>query len=273
MCRVLGISRASVYAAQHRAPSAHARRDQALVTRIHVLHGASRRTYGAPRIHAALTQAGEAVSRKRVARLMRAERLRGAAPRRRRAHAASDRTAETPNRLARAFQPSAQLNRAWVADLTYLPYHGGTAYLAVVLDVASRAVIGWAVAPHLRTTLPLAALQQALCTRRPPAGALHHSDRGVQYQSAPYAALLAQHGLVRSLSATGNCYDNAVVESFFSTLKREGATTERHSLPEIRSALFDYIEIWYNRARLHSSLGYHAPYAYERQLINPTRAA
>lgn len=273
MCRVLGISRASYYAAAHRAPSARARRDRALATRIHVLHAASRRTYGAPRIHAALAQAGEGVSRKRVARLMRAERLRGTTPRRWRAHAASDPAARTPNRLARAFAPATQLNRVWVADITYLPYHGGMAYLAVVLDVASRAVVGWAVEPHLLTPLPLAALQQALRTRRPAAGALHHSDRGVQYQSAAYTALLAQHALVPSLSATGNCYDNAVVESFFSTLKRECNTAVPTSLRELRSLLFDYIELWYNRARLHSSLGYRAPYAYEAQLPTPTRAA
>lgn len=273
MCRVLGISRASFYAAERRPPSARAVRDRALATRIHVVHGASRRTYGAPRIHAALIQAGEAVGRKRVARLMRAERLRGTAPRRWRAAAASDGTVATPNRLARAFQPSAQLNRAWVADITYLPYRGGMAYLAVVLDVASRAVVGWAVEPHLLTTLPVAALRQALLTRRPAPGALHHSDRGVQYQSAAYDALLAEHGLVPSLSATGNCYDNAVAESFFSTLKRECDTATPTSLRELRSLLFDYIEIWYNRARLHSSLGYRAPCAYEAQLPTPTRAA
>jgi transposase InsO family protein len=273
MCRVLGISRAAYYAAQQRAPSARALQDRALVTRIHVLHQASRRTYGAPRIRAALLAQGEAVSRKRVARLIRAERLRGVVPRRWRATAASDPRATTPNRLARAFAPSPQLNRAWVADITYLPYRGGTAYLAVVLDVASRAVVGWALEPHLQTTLPLAALQQALLTRRPATGALHHSDRGVQYQSGAYEAMLAHHGLVRSLSAIGNCYDNAVVESFFSTLKRECPTTERSSIMELRSVLFDYIKIWYNRARLHSSLGYRAPFVYEAQLMTRERAA
>lgn len=273
MCRVLGLARAAYYAARGRAPSARALRDRALVTRIHVLHQASRRTYGAPRIHAALQAQGEAVSRKRVARLMRAERLRGLPPRRWRVLAGSDPHAPAPNRLAREFAPSLHLNRAWVADITYLPYRGGTAYLAVVLDVASRAVVGWALEPHLHTSLPLAALQQALLTRRPPAGALHHSDRGVQYQSGVYETLLAHHGLVRSLSATGNCYDNAVAESFFSTLKRECPTTERSSVRELRALLFDYIEIWYNRARLHSSLGYRAPFVYEAQLTTPERAA
>lgn len=273
MCRVLEVSRSAYYAAQHRPESAHAQRDRALIGHIQAVHQASRGRYGAPRVYQTLRQAGEVVSRKRIARLMQAVHLAGATPRRWRATSASAREAACPNRLARAFAPSAALNRAWVADITYLPYHGGTAYLAVVLDLASRAVIGWALAPHLLTTLPLQALQQALATRRRYAGALHHSDRGVQYQSAGYQALLAHHGLIPSLSATGNCYDNAVAESFFSTLKRECETAERTSLREIRSALFDFIEIWYNRQRLHSSLGYRAPLTYEVQVTHSERAA
>ena len=273
MCRVLGVSRAAYYAAAGRAPSARASADVSLTTTIRAIHQGSRGTYGAPRVQAALKQGGHAVSRKRVARLMQEAGLAGRMRRRWRQPAPSDPTALTPNRLARAFAPSAALNRAWVADITYLPYQGGTAYLAVILDVASRAVVGWAVESHLMATLPLSALRQALYSRRPPRGTLHHSDRGIQYQSASYLALLAQHQLVPSLSAVGNCYDNAVMESFFSTLKRECTTAERHSVAELRSALFDYLEIWYNRARLHSSLGYRAPLAYEAQLPSPDRAA
>lgn len=273
MCRVLGVSRAAYYASVDRPLSVRGCRDQRLTTQIAALHHGSRRTYGAPRIQAALAQAGEAVSRKRVARLMRAAGLRGRMRRRWRVVAPGDASATSPNLLGRAFAPSAQLNHAWVADITYLPYRGGVAYLAVVLDVASRAVIGWALEGHLMASLPLAALRQALFTRRPPPGTLHHSDRGVQYQSAAYAAVLTQHHLVRSLSATGNCYDNAVMESFFSTLKREVDLTARSALAELRAVLFDYLEIWYNRARLHSSLGYRAPLAYEAQLRTPHRAA
>lgn len=273
MCRVLGVSRSGYYAARTRAPSARAQRDALLQTQIRAVHTASRRTYGAPRIHHVLQQAGEAIGRKRVARLMRAARLQGSMPRRWRVSAGSDRAAATPNRLARAFAPTTTLDRVWVADITYLPYRGGTGYLAVVLDLASRAVIGWAVESHLLTSLPLQALDQALYTRRARPGTLHHSDRGSQYQSAPYQARLAGRGLVPSLSATGNCYDNAVMESFFNTLKRECDTTERTSLREIRSVLFDYLEIWYNRQRLHSSLGYRSPLTYEAQLAHNDRAA
>lgn len=273
MCRVLAVSRSGYYASRTRAPSARARRDAVLQAQIRVVHTASRRTYGAPRIQQALQQAGARVGRKRVARLMRTAHLQGLTPRRWRVQAGSERTAATPNRLARAFAPTTALDRVWVADITYLPYRGGTAYLAVVLDLASRAVIGWAVDAHLLTTLPLDALEQALLSRRPRPGTLHHSDRGSQYQSAAYQARLADRGLVPSLSASGNCYDNAVVESFFNTLKRECDTTERASLREIRSALFDYLEIWYNRQRLHSSLGYRAPATYEAQLPHNDRAA
>jgi transposase InsO family protein len=273
MCRVLALSPAAYYAGRARPASARAQRDQALTPHIRAIHATSRGTYGAPRVQHALRQRGERVGRKRVARLMRSIHLAGKTARRGRAASPSARDAVCPNHLARMFAPSARLNAAWVADVTYLPHRGGVAYLAVLLDVASRAVIGWAVAPHLLTTLPLAALRQALYTRRPPPGTLHHSDRGAQYQSAAYQTCLAAHGLQPSLSATGNCYDNAVVESFFGTLKLECDLTACTSVRELRTRLFDYIDIWYNRRRLHSSLGYQAPLSYEAQLTNPDRAA
>ncbi len=180
MCRVLGVSAAGYYAAQSRAPSARARRDVDLTTHIAVVHQASRGTYGAPRIHAALQQAGERISRKRVARLMDAAALCGRTRRRGRPRSSSDPEAPVRNVLARAFAPSAALNTAWAADITYVPYAGGMAYLAVVLDLASRAVIGWALEGHLTTPLPEAALHQALLTRRRRGPTLHHSDRGTQ---------------------------------------------------------------------------------------------
>jgi transposase InsO family protein len=273
MARVLGVSASGYYAAQRRPPSARTQRDADLTTHIAVLHRASRGSYGAPRIHDALQQAGTTVSRKRVARLMQAAALVGTTPRRWRAHAASDPSAPTPNVLARAFAPSAALNTAWAADITYLPYAGGTAYLAVVLDLASRRVIGWALDSHLLTTLPMAALQAALATRPRQGPTLHHSDRGVQYVSAAYRQLLVAHGLTPSLSATGNCYDNAVVESFFGTLKREGDFASCPSVRALRAAIGDYIDGWYNPHRLHSSLGYQSPLQYEAQLRTLARAA
>lgn len=273
MARVLGVSVSGYYAAQRRGPSARAQRDADLTTHIAVVHRVSRGTYGAPRIRDALRQAGELVSRKRVARLMRDAALVGTAPRRWRASSASDPTAPAPNILARAFTPSAALNTVWVADITYLPYGGGMAYLAVVLDLASRAVVGWALESHLLTTLPAAALRTALATRRRTGPTIHHSDRGVQYVSAPYRDLLAAHGLTQSLSATGNCYDNAVIESFFGTLKRECAFTDCPSVRALRQTIEDYIDGWYNPHRLHSSLDYRSPLQYETQLRTSTRAA
>lgn len=273
MARVLGVSASGYYAAQRRPPSARTQRDADLTTHIAVLHRTSRGSYGAPRIHDALQQAGEAVSRKRVARLMQAAALVGTTPRRWRVTAASDPAAPTPNVLARAFAPTRALNTAWAADITYLPYTGGTAYLAVVLDLASRAIIGWALESHLLTTLPVAALQAALATRPRQGPTIHHSDRGVQYVSAPYRQLLAAHGLTPSLSATGNCYDNAVVESFFGTLKRECDVTPCASVRAVRQTLADYIDGWYNPHRLHSSLGYQAPLQYEARLRTSARAA
>ncbi|BAH39939.1 putative transposase orfB for insertion sequence element [Gemmatimonas aurantiaca T-27] len=184
MARVLRVSCSGYYASRHRPPSARAERDADLTTQIAVVHRVSRGTYGAPRVQEALQQAGERVSRKRVARLMYAATLVGKTSRRWRASSPSDPTAATPNVLARDFAPSTALNARWGADITYLHYDGGTAYLAVVQDLASRAIVGWALAPHLLTTLPAAALRRALL--RPRLGrVLHHSDRGVQYVSAP----------------------------------------------------------------------------------------
>ena len=273
MARVLGVSVSGYYAARQRPLSARAQRDRDLTTHIAVVHQVSRGSYGAPRVHQALHHAGEAVSRKRVARLMQAAALVGHTPRRWRPRRGSDPAATPGNVLARAFAPSAALNTAWAADITYLPYAGGTAYLAVVMDLASRAIVGWALEGHLLTTLPDAALRTALARRRRRGPTLHHSDRGVQYLSAPYRDLLQAHGLEQSLSAPGNCYDNAVVESFFGTLKRECALHGCPSVRALRATIGDYIDGWYNPHRLHSSLGYQAPLVYEAQLRNSTRAA
>jgi putative transposase len=272
MCRELGVSRSAYYAAQRRTHSAHATRDAALGAQIQTLYVQSRGTYGAPRIYHALQQAGEAVSRKRVARLMREAALVGTTRRRWKAHRPVP-LASAPNHLARAFAPSATRNRVWVADVTQLAYRGGTAYLAVVLDLASRAVVGWQVTEHALAQLPLDALQAALTRRCPAPGLLHHSDRGVQYQSVAYQQLLARVQAIPSWSGIGNCYDNAVVESFFATLKHECPVTACPTLRLVRLVLFDYLERWYNLRRLHSSLGYVAPLTHEARHTHPECAA
>ena len=275
MCRVLGVSRSGFYAAQRRRPSARAEADERLEVEIRVVHKASRRTYGSPRVHAQLRGQGVACGRKRVARLMRAAALVGR--RRRRGRTTTDSRHAHPvaaNVLDRQFDVPAMAgcDRVWAGDITYLATREGWLYLAVVLDLASRRVIGWAMRHTLERGLTLDALRMALASRRPGPGVLHHSDRGSQYACGDYQALLAAHGMACSMSRRGDCWDNAVVESFFATLKTElvedadWATRE-----EARAAVFEWIEVWYNRARLHSSLGYRSPAEYEAQEL--TQAA
>lgn len=180
---------------------------------------------------------------------------------------------EVPNRLARAFAPRGPCNRRWVADVTQFTHRGGLAYLAVVLDLDSRAIVGWHVLAHASVTLPLTALQRALHTRQPAPGLLHHSDRGAQYRSAAYQQLLHHAQAIPSFSAIGNCYDNAVIESFFATLKHECPLQHCDSLRTVRLVLTDYIESWYNRHRLHSTLHYVAPLVFETRRAHPEHAA
>jgi len=279
MCRVLGVSKAGYYAwatRQVRPPSGRAAADAALAAAIGAVHAESRRTYGSPRVHAALRARGTRVGAKRVARLMRARGLRARAPRRfRPATTQSAHAFETPpNALARRFGVGDAAHRApdrvWVGDVTYLRTLEGWLYLAVVLDLASRRVVGWAMRHTLERGLTLDALRMAAAARRPAPGVLHHTDRGSQYACGEYRALLAAHGMRCSMSRVGDCWDNAVAESFFATLKRElpppadGAAWPTRDAA--RSAVFEYIEAWYNRRRLHSSLGYLSPVEYEAQL-------
>jgi transposase InsO family protein len=267
-CRVLGVSRAGFYAWRARPPSARARADAELTAVIHRLHAESRGVYGSPRVHAELRAAGRRHGRKRVARLMRAAGLQGCHRRRRRPRTtvADPAAAPAPNRVHRDFNPPAP-NRVWLADITYVPTEEGWLYLAAVLDAFSRKVVGWAMADHLRTELVLDALDLALATRRPAAGLVHHSDRGCQYTALAFGRRLAESGLVPSMSRTGNCWDNAVAESFFATLKRELVDRpDRAPWPTraaARQALFDYIEVFYNRRRRHSTLRFLSPAAYE----------
>jgi putative transposase len=277
-CRVLGVSRAGYYAWRGRGPSARARADAELTAVIHRLHAESRGTYGAPRIQADLRGEGRRHGRKRVARLMRQAGLAGCHRRRRRPRTtvADPAAAPAPNRVQRDFTPPAP-DRLWLADITYVPTEEGWLYLAAVLDAFSRRVVGWAMTDHLRTELVLDALELALRQRRPAAGLVHHSDRGCQYSALAFGRRLAESGLVPSMSRTGNCWDNAVAESFFATLKRELVDRpDRPAWPTraaARQAIFEYVEVFYNRQRRHSTLHYLSPAAYEAAHQAATAAA
>ena len=283
MCRVLHVAPAGFYAAQRRAPSRRAREDAVLRLSVRARHAESDGTYGAPRIYRALrpllAAQGVTCGRHRVARLLRLEGCQGVATRRYRVTTTVADAADphAPNRLARQFAVgtnAAALDQRWGADMTYLPTRAGWLYLAVVLDVASRRVIGWAMGSTLAQTLPLAALAMARQTRRPAAGVLHHSDRGRQYSSAAYRAALAEAGSVASMSRRGDCWDNAVVESFFATLKTELIDRRAWATrAEVQQAVFRYIEGWYNPHRLHSALGYQSPVQYEATLRQQSRVA
>ena len=264
MCRVLAVSRAGYYAWCARPVSVRARTDAMLATRLRVLHAGSRRTYGSPRLHAELRAEGVACGRHRVARVMRQLGLAATPPRRFRVTTDSAHAAPiVPNQLARDFTVG-PANQRWAADLTYLPTAEGWAYLAVVLDLGSRRVVGWAFGDRLVGALPRTALDRALTRRRPAAGLLHHSDRGAQYAAYAYQALLGAHGGTPSMSRRGDCWDNAVVESFFATLKKECVRHEIYATRAVaHAALGDYIEGWYNKRRRHSALGYLSPEAYE----------
>lgn len=265
MCRVLQVSRGGFYAWLRRPPSDRAQQDTRLQVAIAVSHRRSKGTYGTPRIHRDLRAGGHRVSRKRVARLMRAAGLRGLTRRRFRVTTQSGHAQPVaPNRLARQFA-AGQRPRVWAADITYCWTAEGWLYLAVLLDLSSRRVVGWATSDRLERQLVLTALHRALALR-PPA-ALHHSDRGSQYASTDYQALLTAQGIRCSMSRRGDCYDNAVVESFFATLKRELLDRQRWATRhEVERALAEYIDGWYNAERRHSSLGYLSPAAFEQRL-------
>lgn len=264
MCRVLAVSRTGYYAWRARRPSARAQQDTRLRLVIRTIHAASQRRYGQPRIHRELRDEHQVrCSPKRVARLMRLDGLRGKRVRRYRTTTQADGTPPAPNRLQRQFRVP-RLNQVWASDVTACLTAEGWLYLAVVLDLASRRVIGWATGRTSGQELTLPALRQALARRRPPAGLLHHSDRGMHYTGTSYQRLLTAHGGTASMSRRGDCWDNAVVESFFATLKTE-LDTDWRSRAEGTDALRQYIA-WYNGERLHSTLGYVSPAVFERQL-------
>ena len=271
MCRVLEVVPSGYYQWRRRSPSAHAIADERLLLNVRIAFDASGKTYGAPRVHRDLRAEGLQVGKKRVARLMQQAGLVGRAPRRR-GVATTDSNHDHPiasNLLARQFDVNGVRtpNTVWVSDITYVPTREGWLYLAVVLDLASRRVVGWAMRETLEAELALAALRMALAVRRPARGLIHHSDRGVQYACGEYRELLAAHGAVASMSRRGDCWDNAVAESFFATLEVE--LIDRNDWATragARRAIFQYIEAWYNPHRRHSTLDYVSPSAYERQL-------
>ena len=265
MCRVLAVARAGYYAWRRRGPSARAQLDTHLRVTIRAIHAASHQRYGRPRIHQALRAHGVRCGAQRVARLMRLDGLRGKRSRRYRLTTQADGTPPAPNHLARQFAV-ARLNHVWASDVTAWPTAAGWLYVAVVLDVASRRVIGWAAGATPGQELTLPALQQALERRQPPGGLLHHSDRGMHYTGARYQQRLAAHRITPSMSRRGDCWDNAVVESFFATLKTElVADANWRSHPEAIAALRQYLA-WYNGQRLHSTLRYLSPADYEARL-------
>jgi len=264
MCRVLGVSPGGYYARRARPPSARARADAALSVRIAEIHRRSRQTYGVPRIYAELRAQSLRVGRKRVARLMRTAGLYGASRRRWVTTTVRDRAAKpAPDLVERNFT-AAMPNRLWVADITYIPTWAGFLYLAVVLDAFSRKIVGWAMATHLRTELVLAALNMALGQRRP-SGVIHHSDQGSQYTAFAFGKRCDEAGVRPSMGSVGDCFDNAMCESFFATLECE--LLDRISFKtqiEARMAVFDFVEGWYNPHRRHSALDYRSPSDYER---------
>lgn len=274
MCRVLGVSHSGFYDWQHRAPSQRAMDDMVLTERIRQVHADSRETYGRPRVRAELAAQGVRVGGKRIARLMRRAGLQGISKRR----ASTVTTRRDPRErpaadLVRRCFRAERANQLWVADMTYVPTWAGFIYLAVVLDVFSRRIVGWSMGERMTAELVLAALNMALAQRKPQ-DVIHHSDQGSQYTSLAFGQRCAEMGVRPSMGSVGDAYDNAMAESFFATLECE--LIERRSFrskAEAKAALFSYIEGWYNPRRRHSALGYHSPVEFERRVVAQARAA
>jgi putative transposase len=264
-CRVLGVSPSGYYAWTSRPRSKRAQADESLLLKIREIHRGSRGTYGAPRIHAELAAQGLAVSRKRVARLMREASLEGAS--RRRKFSTTVRSADrrqAPDLVERNFVAEGP-DRLWVADITYIPTWSGFLFLAVVLDAWSRRIVGWSMATHLRTELVLEALNMSLGQRRP-TEVIHHSDQGTQYTSIAFGLRCREAGVRPSMGSVGDCFDNAMCESFFATLECELLERRKFKTQaEARLAIFEFIEGWYNSRRRHSALGYLSPAQFELQ--------
>lgn len=270
MCRVLGVSKSGYYAARKRPPSKRQQRNDELLPKIRAFFEASEQNYGSPRIHKDLRDADEQVSRKTVAKLLKKEGITPMRPKPFKPMTTDSNHTHpiAPNLLDRQFTQS-EPDRVWVSDITYIRTAEGWLYVAAVMDLCTRRIIGYAMADHLRASLAIDALDMALRNRRGriKPGLIHHSDRGVQYACVSYRALLEAHGITPSMSRTGNCYDNAAMESLFATLKRE--CTNRYDFAtrdDATAAIVQYIETFYNRTRRHSTLGYISPIQFEKNL-------
>ena len=277
MCRVLGIARSAYYAWCKRGPGTRSIKRARLRLHVRITFAKNRGRYGSPRLHQALRREGIRTGRRQVAEAMRAEGLR-ARPKRRRVRTtrADANAAPAPNHLERRFAVAEHPERdhTWVGDITYVPTRANWLFLAVILDLSSRRVVGWSMRENLEARLVTDALSMALTQRRPAAGLLYHTDRGVQYTCAESQALLARHGLRPSMSGKGDAYDNAVSESWMSTFKAELVEeSDWHTHDEARRDIFEYIEAWYNRVRLHSSLGYRSPDEHEADAARTRPAA
>jgi putative transposase len=274
LCSTLGVSPSGYYAWRSRGPSARARSDAELAAEIRRSHTRSRGTYGVPRVHADLAEAGFHVSRKRVARLMRADHLAGVHRRRFvRTTIRDEAAAPFPDLVKRDFT-AAGPDRLWVADITELPTRGGSCYLASIVDAWSRRVVGWSMASHMRTELVTAALDAAVVRRRPGTDLIHHSDHGSQYTSLAFGRRLRESGIAPSMGSVGDCYDNAMAESFFATLETELIDrSDWASAADARAAVFDYIEVFYNRMRRHTSLGKLSPEQFEERYRSASAVA
>lgn len=275
MCGVLDVARSAYYAWRKHGPGKRTVKRARLQVYVGIAFRQSRGRYGSPRV--ALRREGIGAGRRQVAEAMKAGGLRARPKRRRVITTVSDgRAAPAPNHLARRFrvEQNPSPDRAWVGDITYVPTRAGWLYLAVILDLSSRRVIGWSMRDTLEAQLATDALSMALARRRPGAGLIYHTDRGVQYTCAESQALLAHHGLRPSMSGKGDAYDNAVSESWMSTFKAELVEeVDWHTHSEARRDIFEYIEAWYNRVRLHSSLRYKSPAEYEGEAARTLRAA
>jgi putative transposase len=274
MCVRLEVSSSGFYAWRKRPPSSRALEDDRLLQEIRAAHAESHGRYGSPRVHRELAAKGIHVNKHRVARLMRENGLRGRRRRRFRHTTDSNHAMPiAPNTLARDFTADAP-NEVWVTDITYIPTREGWLYLAAILDLYSRRVVGWSMSDRITRQLTLDALMMALRARAPATGLVHHSDRGSQYASADYRAALAIAGIECSMSRKGDCWDNAVAESFFATLKTELVhDTDWITRAEARSAIFEYLEVFYNRQRRHSSIGYVSPEEFELRYKEQEKAA
>lgn len=265
MCKLLGVTRSGYYAWQPEKAGPRELENRVLVEQIRVEYKLSRQTYGSPRIWARLVRQGVSCGRHRVARLMRQEGLHP--PKRHKRYPVTTQrqpgVIPAPNRLNQDFSATTA-NTKWVSDFTYIDTAEGWLYLAIILDLFSRKVVGWAMLEHMDTALVETALHMALRTRQPNAPLLHHSDQGSQYTSAAYQSSLTDCNIQPSMSRVGNCYDNAVAESFFGTLKAECVTSQFATQAQARTTIFEYIEVWYNRQRLHSTLGYLSPVEFEQ---------